>query len=250
MAARRWVPESFITDVGWLNLPQAAQFSGKIARCHFTLAAYRDDLFNELDVYFPSSLTRAVPRRRAEFLAGRYLASRALTSLGYPHFTVGIGDNRAPRWPENVCGSISHNATTALCAVQKGGVSPFTGGVGIDVETMMKDPQALDFLPMIINGTEYELLCRRSRFTLTALLTMTFSAKESLFKLLYPLTGKFFGFLDAKLVALDEKECQFTLELTQTLSADFRTGIRFEGFYRWFRQDVTTFISLPNEREE
>jgi 4'-phosphopantetheinyl transferase EntD len=63
----------------------------KIARCHFTLAAYRDDLFTELAVFFPPSLTRAVPKRRAEFLAGRYLASMALTSLGQPPFTVGIG---------------------------------------------------------------------------------------------------------------------------------------------------------------
>jgi enterobactin synthetase component D len=63
----------------------------------------------------------------------------ALTSLGQPPFTVGIGDNRAPQWPENVCGSISHNAHTAQCAVQTG------AGVGIDVETLMEEQQARAF---------------------------------------------------------------------------------------------------------
>lgn len=240
MAAQRSVPESFITGAGWLNLPPEFGYSGKIARCHFTLAAYRDDLFTELAVFFPPSLTRAVPKRRAEFLAGRYLASMALTSLGQPPFTVGIGDNRAPQWPENVCGSISHNAHTALCAVQTG------AGVGIDVETLMEEQQARAFLPMIVNGAEHQLLCRHQRGSLAALMTLTFSAKESLFKMIYPQTGKSFGFLDAQLVALNEEECRFTLELTRTLSVRFPAGRRFEGIYLWDQKDVITFLSATN----
>ncbi|QLK63732.1 4'-phosphopantetheinyl transferase superfamily protein (plasmid) [Enterobacteriaceae bacterium Kacie_13] len=238
------MPESFITAAGWLNLPPESGHSGKIARCHFTLAAYRDDLFTELAVFFPPFLTRAVPKRRAEFLAGRYLATMALTSLGQSPVTVGIGEDRSPLWPENVYGSISHNAHTALCAVQTG------GGVGIDVETLMEEQQARDFLPMIINGDEHPLLCRHQHGSLAALMTLTFSAKESLFKMIYPQTGKLFGFLDAKLVALDEEECRFTLELTRTLSAIFPAGRRFEGVYQWDQLDVITFISeeiQPNQ---
>ncbi len=236
------MPHHFITAVGWLNLPQATQFSGKIARCHFSVDAYHDGLFAELGVVFPSSLTRAVPKRRAEFLAGRYLASVILPSLGHPQFTVGIGDDRAPRWPDNVRGSLSHNANTALCAAQVYGASPLTCGVGIDVETLMDGQQALEFMPMIVNGGEYELLRRHPRISLSALLTLTFSAKESLFKMLYPQVGRLFGFLDAQLVALDERQCRFTLELTTELNAELRTGMRFEGVYRLSQQDVITFL--------
>ncbi len=236
------MPHHFITAVEWLNLPQAAYFPGKIARCHFAVDAYHDGLFAELGVVFPPSLTRAVPKRRAEFLAGRYLASVVLHSLGYARFTLEIGDNRAPRWPERVQGAISHNANIALCAAQHGEPMLLTGGVGIDIETQMEGPQALEFLPMIVNGAEYELLRRHPRLSLSALLTLTFSAKESLFKMLYPQVGRLFGFLDAQLVTLDEQQCRFTLELTVTLSADFRAGMRFEGVYRLSRQDIITFL--------
>lgn len=236
------MPDQFITAVGWLNLPTAAGFTGKVARCQFALSAYHDGLFAQLGVVFPSCLTRAVPKRRAEFLAGRYLASMVLPSLGYPQFTVGIGDDRAPCWPDNVRGSLSHNANTALCAAQVYGTSPLTGGVGIDVETLMDGQQALEFMPMIVNGGEYELLRRHPRTSLSALLTLTFSAKESLFKMLYPQVGRLFGFLDAQLVALDEAQCHFTLELTTELNAELRTGMRFEGGYRLSQQDVITFI--------
>ncbi|TPG63167.1 4'-phosphopantetheinyl transferase family protein [Ewingella americana] len=236
------MPDHFITAVSWLNLPQAAGFTGKIARCQFALSAYHDGLFAELGVVFPSSLTRAVPKRRAEFLAGRYLASVVLPSLGYPQFTVDIGDDRAPRWPEQVRGAISHNANTVLCAAQICGTLPFTGGVGIDVETLMDGQQALELLPMIVNGAEYELLRCHPNLSLSALLTLTFSAKESLFKMLYPQVGRLFGFLDAQLVALDEQAGRFTLELTTGLGAELRAGMRFEGVYRLSRQDVITFL--------
>lgn len=236
------MPDSFITAVEWLNLPQAAPFPGKIARCHFAVTAYCDALFAELGVVFPSSLLRAVPKRRAEFLAGRYLASRVLDSLGYPHFTIEIGEDRAPRWPQTVRGSISHNQDTVLCVAQRYETSPPLGGVGIDVETLMGEQQALDFLPMIVNGAEYERLRRHPQLSLSVLLTLTFSAKESLFKMLYPQVGRLFGFLDAQLVALNEEECRFTLELTMTLNERLRAGMRFEGVYQLRCHDILTFL--------
>lgn len=236
------MPESFISGVEWLNLPQAVAFSGHIVRCHFRVAAYRDELFTELGVAFPSSLARAVPKRRAEFLAGRYLASVVLTSLGYPHFTVEIGEDRAPRWPKSVCGSLSHNGDTVLCAAQRGNAGVFNAGVGIDIETLMEEEQALELLPMIVNGAEYALLRLHPALSLSALLTLIFSAKESLFKMLYPQVGRLFGFPDAQLVALNAEQARFTLELTVTLSAGLRAGMRFEGEYRLSHQDVITFM--------
>jgi enterobactin synthetase component D len=47
---------------------------------------------------------------------------------------------------------------------------------------------------MIVNGAEHQLLCCHQRGSLAALMTLTFSAKESLFKMNYPQTGKSFGF--------------------------------------------------------
>ncbi len=53
----------------------------------FTLAEYRDDSFPEAGFALPDHLARAVPKRRAEYLAGRVLARQLLAPLGFADFT-------------------------------------------------------------------------------------------------------------------------------------------------------------------
>ena len=58
-----------------------------MARCHFALAEYRDESFPEAGFALPDHLARAVPKRRAEYLAGRFLARQLLAPLGFADFT-------------------------------------------------------------------------------------------------------------------------------------------------------------------
>ncbi|HIE0192363.1 TPA: 4'-phosphopantetheinyl transferase, partial [Serratia marcescens] len=53
-------------------------YPGQVARCQFALADYRDDSFSEAGFALPNHLARAVPKRRAEYLAGRVLARQLL----------------------------------------------------------------------------------------------------------------------------------------------------------------------------
>uniref|UniRef100_UPI0026F03213 4'-phosphopantetheinyl transferase family protein n=1 Tax=Lonsdalea britannica TaxID=1082704 RepID=UPI0026F03213 len=76
----------------------------------------------------------------------------------------------------------------------------------------------------------------------STLLTLAFSAKESLYKALYPQVKHYFDFLDVKLVTLDNVRHTFTLELLCDLSPDFPRGRRFSGTYQLREQDVITFI--------
>lgn len=84
------------------------------------LAAYGD---------LPSS--RAVPRRRDEFMTGRKLAHRALARLGRTAPVIGIGVQRAPVWPDGVIGSIAHSET--ICVVQLAHASQLRA-LGVDIE--------------------------------------------------------------------------------------------------------------------
>ena len=96
----------------------------------------RTDCFDEIGMTLPDHLARAVPKRRAEYLAGRYLARELLAPLGFADFTLLRGEDRAPQWPQGIAGAISHNADTALCAVHR---ESGLGGVGLDVETLIPD---------------------------------------------------------------------------------------------------------------
>ena len=63
------------------------------------------------------AVARAVPKRVAEFAAGRRAARRALDSIGREAVDLPAGPNRAPVWPEGVTGSITHDGDLALAAV-------------------------------------------------------------------------------------------------------------------------------------
>src|SRR5699024_2591462 len=62
-------------------------------------------------ILFPAeaeAIGNALPKRRAEFTAGRWCARQALTELGLPPTPVERGDHGSPCWPDGVVGSITH----------------------------------------------------------------------------------------------------------------------------------------------
>lgn len=225
---------SFITHVEFLTV---ADFPGLVAQCHFSVAEYRDAHFLVAGLVFPEHLATAVTKRRAEYLAGRYLARLALAQLGHADFIVLKGEHRAPIWPQGIAGTISHNVDTALCAVQ---CDNGTGGVGIDVETQMPLKRAQELWSGIVNEAEYRWLCQQPH-AFELLLTLVFSAKESLFKALYPQVRCYFDFQDARIVALDWQTSTFELELQKTLTPRCHAGRRFSGHY-WQKGDAVTTI--------
>jgi 4'-phosphopantetheinyl transferase EntD len=76
-------------------------------------------------------LDNAVPKRLAEFAAGRRAARAAMASLGVPASAIPHGADRAPQWPQGVVGSISH--TDGLCLAMVGRSGDWVG-LGLDVE--------------------------------------------------------------------------------------------------------------------
>lgn len=213
-------------------------YPGQVARCQFALAEYHDDSFSALGFTLPDHLARAVPKRRAEYLAGRVLARQLLAPLGFADFTLARGEDRAPEWPAGIAGALSHNSNTALCAVHR---ESGLGGVGLDVETLLSDERAEELWGAIVSPTEREALLREA-LPFNALLTLTFSAKESLFKTLYPQVRCYFDFLDARMTAVDVQRQTFVLELLKTLTPHCPAGRRFSGRFWREGDDVTTFI--------
>lgn len=80
-------------------------------------STFDQKLFCSLKIPFPNSLNKAVIKQKSEFLAGRYVAIKALSILGFNISDVPIGKYREPIWPHGVIGSISHTDTSAFCTV-------------------------------------------------------------------------------------------------------------------------------------
>lgn len=139
-------------------------------------------------------LANAVPKRRQEFATARLCARAALAGHGFPPAPILPGPRGAPIWPVGMVGSITHCTGYRAAAVAR---NTDVVALGIDAEPAepLRDPGVLN---LIANAEERaalgELKLRQPAIPWERLL---FSAKESVYKAWFPLTGKWLDFLDA-----------------------------------------------------
>jgi 4'-phosphopantetheinyl transferase EntD len=140
-------------------------------------------------------VANAVETRRREFITARRCARDALAKLGYAPAPIGAGPKREPLWPAGVVGSITHTTGFRAAAVAPHSV---LASIGIDTERNDQLPDGVE--ESITVAGEPEMLASLSR-TFPALHwdRLLFSAKESVYKAWYPLTGRWLGFEEARL---------------------------------------------------
>ena len=151
---------------------------------------------------------KAIAKRKLEFQAGRAAARVALRALGVEGFDLLPGDDRAPRWPPGIVGSITH--TASHCAVAVARVGDILA-IGIDVER--NDPLTPGLVPRICSASEEQRLQSLPGATPLVWAKLIFSAKEAFFKAYYPETGKYIGFHDAE-VEIQHDQGKFRIALT------------------------------------
>lgn len=216
------VTTPFIKNVSVKTIPG---FSGICYQCHFEVDDYSDSTATHLlGENLHGSLSTAVNKRKSEFVAGRYLAGKALKVLGADQTTVGIGANREPLWPSRFIGSISHTKGFAICAVANSNDETI---VGLDVENYIEEKTARNIADSILIKPEYEFVNTIANPN-AAVLTLIFSAKESLFKALHPEVGHYFGFEAAQTKTIDFESGTIVLELVQQLTPNLPVGSAFE----------------------
>jgi 4'-phosphopantetheinyl transferase EntD len=164
-----------------------------------TRAAYGDEL--DRAPLYPgeeAAVAAAVPKRQAEYAAGRACARAALTELcGTAGPLLRDTVRGAPVWPEGVVGSITH------CDGYRAAAVAHTADIltlGIDAEPHGPLPEGvLD----VILSTDQE---RAALAALTAHSPrvhwdrLLFSAKETVYKAWYPYHHRMLGFTEAELL--------------------------------------------------
>ncbi|WP_436844961.1 4'-phosphopantetheinyl transferase family protein [Streptomyces roseoverticillatus] len=186
-------------------------------------------------------VARAVPKRKEEFAAVRACARTALGRLGFPPVPLVPNRRGAPQWPAGVVGSMTHCDGYRAAVVARSGVlasvgidaepnGPLPGGV-LDVVSLPGERARIRSLSALRPDVHWDRLL--------------FSAKESVFKTWYPLTGQELDFEEAEL-HVDPDAGTFSARLL--VPGPVVGGVRLDGFTgRWAVGSgfVLTAIALP-----
>ncbi|WP_436849007.1 4'-phosphopantetheinyl transferase family protein [Streptomyces atriruber] len=185
-------------------------------------------------VLFPEEeavVANAVAKRRNEFTTVRHCARTALARIGVPPAPILPGHRGAPGWPDGVVGSMTHCAGYRAAVVARAGE---VISVGIDAEPgePLRDP---DVLNLVADETERAVLASLgSRQPATPWDRLLFSAKESVYKTWFPLTGRWLGFEDARV----ELAADGTFTARLLVEGPMVQGVELKGFSgRWIVRD-------------
>lgn len=204
-------------------------------------AFYRDSLFTDYALPFPSHLSKAVAKRRAEYLASRLCVREALRPFGFANFVLANDADRAPIWPTGIVGSLSHTRACVSLLLAKSSSGKL---LGVDCEEIMRPETAAGMRDMIINANE-EAVLACSGLPFATALTAAFSLKESLYKALFPVFRQFMHFNEAEIVACEANLASVTLRLTRALSTEFAVGRLFTGRVTLQEKQLTSWIVTP-----
>ncbi|HEY6561025.1 MAG TPA: 4'-phosphopantetheinyl transferase superfamily protein [Polyangiaceae bacterium] len=193
----------------------------------------------ELGIELPDALRGAVRKRKMEHVAGRHCAIQALrTVLGGFDAAIARAPDRSPQWPSGMVGSITHARGFASAAVARAGA---VRSIGIDTEVLLTESALSSIISTIGAAGDPRPfgLCMPD----THYYALLFSAKESVFKCLYPLVQRMFWFEDAR-VTISTATRTFRALLVTDLHPDFRAGFSVEGQYEFSGEYVHTGLML------
>jgi 4'-phosphopantetheinyl transferase EntD len=156
-----------------------------------------DPTIDRTDALFPDerpAIANAVPLRRLEYAAGRHCAHLAMARLGSVPRAVPAGLDRAPVWPGDLVGSITHTRThcAAVLARRSDGIV----SIGLDMEPAEGLPAEL--IETICGPEELAWLDRSAVGERLLRARLIYSAKEAFFKCQYGVSRAMIDFQAAR----------------------------------------------------
>ena len=234
----------FIESIEKLFLDADINLPYFVARFH--AGNFSADLFRMHAIDFPTGIRRCVPKRQAEFIAGRLCARLALSAHGYSHHSVAIGKNREPIWPNELVGSIAHNGYYAAAVVYP---KTFLAGIGIDIETVIDEKTRDAMTSLVVSAEELDYLHSGTpHLALDCLLTLVFSAKESFFKAAFGNVKRYFDFAAIRMFEIDTNRRTIQFRSTQALSDEVVADQVYRAYYEFLDgRSVFTAVMLNSD---
>ncbi|MCW9033351.1 MAG: 4'-phosphopantetheinyl transferase superfamily protein [Rhodospirillales bacterium] len=201
---------------------------------------YGDDTSAVLLPEEAALINKAIDSRKREFATGRACARKALRNLGLPSTPILQGPKREPLWPPGVVGSITHCEGYCAAAVAR----------RQDILAVAIDAEPHDALPP---GVLDRVCQEEEQVWMTNAPEgihwdrLIFSAKESVYKAWFPLTGRWLGFEDV-LVSFELVTMTFHARLLVTPRRVANQDLcAFNGHYLVRNGLVVTAITLPQQ---
>ena len=163
--------------------------------------------------------------------------------MGLGPFELLNGEDRAPRWPAGLVGSITHTRGHVAVALAR---TERVRGVGLDVE--QAEPLRARLWDMICTPEDLAMLQRHPEPERSLLAKLVFSAKESAYKAQYALTEQFLGF-SAMHIELDLASESFVATFRQEAGARFAPGDTLRGRFVRTARLVGTAVVIPADAD-
>lgn len=201
-------------------------------------ADFDDRRWHHLSAAEQQALARAVGKRRREFAAGRDAAKQCARQLGIELDSLPVGPQRQPCWPAAMVGSITHDNVSALawaasadCVQSLGLDVEMTGRLKRDTWRLLFNRPELDWL----DGSQEEQLALR-----------LFSAKESVYKCIFPRVRRYVGYKEVTLSPAEPDA--FCVTFDEQLAQE--TGLRdLQVSSLRAPHRLASWCWLPHERE-
>jgi 4'-phosphopantetheinyl transferase EntD len=172
------------------------------------------------------------PARKSTWLAGRIALHGALRDLGLDRGAVLATSRGAPELPDGVTASISHKRTlaVALAAPKVDGLT-----LGVDIEPVPALPASLtepgwdnrpDISSRVMTPEELAVLATVPEHQRRREVVLHFSLKESLYKAINPVVGRYVSFQEATVLPHPDGSVAVTLSLTKG-EGPFRVDARW-----------------------
>lgn len=179
-----------------------------------------------------------VPKRAVEFATGRWCARQAMARMGIHGFPLLPNSDRAPMWPANIVGSITH--TEGYCAAVVGHRDRFVG-IGIDAEISGRAGKELWSILFTIE--EIDWLAQLPAQQQVTMATVLFSAKESFYKAQYSFTNAWLEFQSA---VVSVEGDYWNLKLVRPQGALARLRLPVSGRFAIRDRLVVTAIAIES----
>lgn len=194
-------------------------------------------------ILFPEEeavVAKAVLKRRREFTAVRGCARRAMEKLGVPPQPILPGERGAPQWPAGLVGTMTHCEDYCAAALAR---ATDLASLGIDAEPHLPLPDGI--LTAVALPAERQRLDRLTAGHPSVHWDrLLFSAKESVYKAWFPLTGLWLDFVEADIeIAPETGRFSARLLVPGPVVGGERLG-HFEGRWTVRHGLVTTAVTV------
>ena len=174
--------------------------------------------------------------RQTKFRDGRLAAFRCLQQLGAEVESIGVGPRREPLWPDGFVGSISHSRLFSVAAVAR--LDSYRA-LGIDIED---DRTTEGIETYVLTPAEIAALRSLDDNSRRRAVISAFSAKEAVYKALYPRVRRFFGF---HTLHVEPTEAGWVAEFTEPIDPALPPGSPIEVLSQWSGDLVCSWFALP-----